>query len=154
MKFDFHQTYCPTKMFDQQMLDSLAKASTKSHREKRRAYSAVQSQIVNYSRDFLRHWKSEYGNLAIWFINGDVSYIYLLYFLYISFSWSLQIKTATTITFPKIHLITRKSPVLGTHGNVFLRFCIVYCSQGHREQPANYLKQYKNAWKRFRVYGA
>ena len=41
-----------------------------------------------------------------------------------------------------------------THGNVFLRFCIVYCSQGNREQPAHYLKQYKNAGKRFRVYGA
>ena len=38
-----------------------------------------------------------------------------------------------------------------THGNVFLRFCIVYCSQGSREQPAHYLKQYKNAGKRFRV---
>ena len=24
MKFDFHQTYCPTNMFDQQMFDSLA----------------------------------------------------------------------------------------------------------------------------------
>ena len=41
-----------------------------------------------------------------------------------------------------------------THGNVFLRFCIVYCSQGNREQPAHYLKQYKNAGKRFRLYGA
>ena len=41
-----------------------------------------------------------------------------------------------------------------THGNVFLRFCIVYCSQGNREQPGRYLKQYKNAGKRFRVYGA
>ena len=41
-----------------------------------------------------------------------------------------------------------------THGNVFLRFCIVYCSQGNREQPAHYLKQYKNAGKRFRVYVA
>ena len=41
-----------------------------------------------------------------------------------------------------------------THENVFLRFCIVYCSQGNREQPAHYLKQYKNAGKRFRVYGA
>ena len=41
-----------------------------------------------------------------------------------------------------------------THGNAFLRFCIVYCSQGNREQPAHYLKQYKNAGKRFRVYGA
>ena len=40
-----------------------------------------------------------------------------------------------------------------THGNVFLRFCIVYCSQGNRKQPAYYLKQYKNAGKRFRVYG-
>ena len=39
-----------------------------------------------------------------------------------------------------------------THGNVFLRFCIVYCSQGNREQPAHYLKQYKNARKRFGVY--
>ena len=39
-----------------------------------------------------------------------------------------------------------------THGNVFLRFCIVYCSQGNREQPAHCLKQYKNAGKRFRVY--
>ena len=40
-----------------------------------------------------------------------------------------------------------------THGNIFLRFClIVYCSQGNREQPAHYLKQYKNAGKRFRVY--
>ena len=53
MKFDFHQTYCPTNMFDQQMLDSLAKASTKLHREKRRAYSAAQSHIVNYSRDLI-----------------------------------------------------------------------------------------------------
>ena len=26
-----------------------------------------------------------------------------------------------------------------THGNVFLRFCIVYCSQGNREQPTHYL---------------
>ena len=41
-----------------------------------------------------------------------------------------------------------------THGNAFLRFCIVYWSQGNREQPAHYLKQYKNAGKRFRVYGA
>ena len=41
-----------------------------------------------------------------------------------------------------------------THGNVFLRFCIVYCSQGNREQPAHYLKQYKNAGKDFRVYRA
>ena len=40
------------------------------------------------------------------------------------------------------------------HGNVFLRFCIVYCSQGNREQPAHYLKQYKNAVRRFRVYEA
>ena len=31
-----------------------------------------------------------------------------------------------------------------THGNVFLRFCIVYCSQGNREQLAHYLKQYEN----------
>ena len=38
--------------------------------------------------------------------------------------------------------------------NVFLRFCIVYCSRGNREHPARYLKQYKNAGKRFRVYGA
>ena len=36
-----------------------------------------------------------------------------------------------------------------THGNVFLHFCIVFCSQGNREQPAHYLKQYKNAGKRF-----
>ena len=43
---------------------------------------------------------------------------------------------------------------LRTHGNVFLRFCIVFCSQGNREQPAHYLKQYKNAGKRFHVYGA
>ena len=41
-----------------------------------------------------------------------------------------------------------------THRNVFVRFCIVYCSQGNREQPAHYLKKYKNAGKRFRVYGA
>ena len=41
-----------------------------------------------------------------------------------------------------------------THGNVLLCFCIVYCSQENREQPAHYLKQYKNAGKRFRVYGA
>ena len=41
-----------------------------------------------------------------------------------------------------------------THGNDFVCFCIVYCSQGNREQPAHYLKQYKNAGKRFRVYGA
>ena len=40
------------------------------------------------------------------------------------------------------------------HGNVSLRFCIVYCSQRNREQPAHYLKQYKNAGKCFRVYGA
>ena len=40
------------------------------------------------------------------------------------------------------------------HGNVSLRFCIVYCSQGNREQPAHYLKQYKNAGKCFRVHGA
>ena len=38
-------------MFDQQMFDNLAKASTKLHREKRRTYSAAQSHIVNYSRD-------------------------------------------------------------------------------------------------------
>ena len=39
-----------------------------------------------------------------------------------------------------------------THGNVSLRFCIVYnCSQGNREQPAHYLKQYRNTGKRFRV---
>ena len=41
-----------------------------------------------------------------------------------------------------------------THGNVFLRFRIVYCSEGNREQPAHFLKQYKNAEKLFRVYGA
>ena len=41
-----------------------------------------------------------------------------------------------------------------THRNVSLRFCIIYCSQGKREQPAHYLKQYKNAGKRFRVYVA
>ena len=35
------------------MLDSLAKASIKLHREKRRAYSAAQSHIVNYSRDLI-----------------------------------------------------------------------------------------------------
>ena len=40
-------------MFDQQMLDSLAKALSKLHREKRRAYSAAQSHIVNYSRDLI-----------------------------------------------------------------------------------------------------
>ena len=40
-----------------------------------------------------------------------------------------------------------------THGNVFLRFCIVYCSHGNGEHPTHYLKQYKNAGKRFRVYG-
>ena len=32
-------------------------------------------------------------------------------------------------------------------------FCIVNCSQGNREQPAHYLKQYKNAGKHFRVRG-
>ena len=53
MKFDFHQIYCPTNIFDQQTLDSLAKASTKLHREKRRAYSAAQSHIVNCSRDLI-----------------------------------------------------------------------------------------------------
>ena len=53
MKFDFHQTYRPTNMFDQQMLHSLAKASTKLYREKRRAYSAAQSHIVNCSRDLI-----------------------------------------------------------------------------------------------------
>ena len=50
-----------------------------------------------------------------------------------------------------------------THGNVFLRFCIVYCSHGnpakhawhsHAKQAAQYLKQYKNAGKRFRAYRA
>ena len=41
-----------------------------------------------------------------------------------------------------------------THGNVFLRFCIVYCSQGNQEQPAHYFKQYKNVGKRFHVYEA
>ena len=50
------------------------------------------------------------------------------------------------------HIPTPHGP--RTHGNVFLRFCIAYCSQGNREQPAHYLKQYKNAGKRFRVYGA
>ena len=30
----------------------------------------------------------------------------------------------------------------------------IYCSQGNRGQPAHYLKQHKNAGKRFRVYGA
>ena len=40
------------------------------------------------------------------------------------------------------------------HGTALLRFCIVYCSQGNREQQAHYLKQYKNTEKRFRVYGA
>ena len=34
-------------------LDSLAKASRKLHREKRRANSAAQSDIVNYSRDLI-----------------------------------------------------------------------------------------------------
>ena len=37
---------------------------------------------------------------------------------------------------------------------ILLRFCIVYCSQGNREQPAHYLKQNKNVGKRFGVYGA
>ena len=41
-----------------------------------------------------------------------------------------------------------------THRNVSLRFYIVYCSQGNREQPAHSLKQYENAGKRFRVYVA
>ena len=36
-----------------QMLDILTKASTKFHREKRRAYSVAQSHIVNYSRDLI-----------------------------------------------------------------------------------------------------
>ena len=40
------------------------------------------------------------------------------------------------------------------YGNVFLRFCIIYCSQGNRKQPAHYLKQYKNTGKLFRVYVA
>ena len=40
-------------MFDQQILDSSAKASTKLHREERRAYSVAQSHIVNYSRDLI-----------------------------------------------------------------------------------------------------
>ena len=35
MKFDFHKTYCPTNMFDKEMLDSSAKTSTKLHIEKK-----------------------------------------------------------------------------------------------------------------------
>ena len=42
-----------------------------------------------------------------------------------------------------------------THGNVFLHFCIVYCSQENREQPAHYLIQYKKRRKTFPcVWGA
>ena len=40
-----------------------------------------------------------------------------------------------------------------TQGDVSLHFCIVYCTQGNREQPAHCLKQYKNAGNHLRVYG-
>ena len=66
------------------------------------------------------------------------------------------LKRFVWLDFQQLHLTPPSClPILRprTHGNVFLRFCIVYCSQGNREQPAHYLKQYKNAEKRFRVYG-
>ena len=37
---------------------------------------------------------------------------------------------------------------------ISLRFCIFNCSEGNREQATHYLKQFKNAGKRFRVYEA
>ena len=40
------------------------------------------------------------------------------------------------------------------HSLIYCITCIIYCSQGNREQPAHYLKQYKNAGKLLRVYGA
>ena len=46
--------------------------------------------------------------------------------------------------FPQYQVIlTCESESHISHGNVFLRFCILYCSQGNREQPARYLKQTK-----------
>ena len=41
-----------------------------------------------------------------------------------------------------------------THGNVFLRFCIVSSNELVVLDSLENSKQYKNAGKRFRVYGA
>ena len=41
-----------------------------------------------------------------------------------------------------------------THGNVFLRFCIVSSNELVVLDSLEYSKQYKNAGKRFRVHGA
>ena len=41
-----------------------------------------------------------------------------------------------------------------THGNVFLRFCIVSSNKLVVLDSLENIKQYKNAGKRFRVYGA
>ena len=41
-----------------------------------------------------------------------------------------------------------------THGNVFLRFCIVSSNELVVLDSLRYSKQYKNAGKRLRVYGA
>ena len=41
-----------------------------------------------------------------------------------------------------------------THGNVFLRFCIVSSNELVVLDSLENTKQYKNAGKRFRVYGA
>ena len=70
---------------------------------------------------------------------------------YIPFGWAGQPSATLFLSVPVLRKIFLRPR---THGNVFLRFCIVYCPRGNREQPAHYLKQYKNAGKRFRVYGS
>ena len=104
------------------------------------------------------NWDRMHFDNAYWYIKWNLVYIShiceLLRQTSISSRWPWEFHG---LSISKLNIsCNRYSNILWcrTHGNVFLRFWIVYCSQGNREQPAHYLKQYKNAGKRFRVHGA
>ena len=115
---------------------------------------------------------NEWPELELKFLQLSV-YIILDYYMitidnslhvsFLSLSLSIYIYTHCSrntplITILLIHIyITRNHKLIclrpRTHGNVFLRFCIVSSNELVVLDSLENSKQYKNAGKRFRVYG-
>ena len=70
---------------------------------------------------------------------------------YIPFGWAGQPSATLFLSVPVLRKIFLRPR---THGNVFLRFCIVSSNELVVLDSLEDSKQYKNAGKRFRVYGS
>ena len=72
-----------------------------------------------------------------------------------SWLFSIPLRTVNnTKTHENVSVCTAAQLIVRRHGNVFLRFCIVSSNELVVLDSLENSKQYKNAGKRFRVYGA